>query len=43
MIDFVFSVNNVGMSYDYPERFDQVEGGMKRITDITVSGLVSLA
>lgn len=25
------------MSYEYPERFDQVEGGLKRLTDITVS------
>jgi hypothetical protein len=25
------------MSYEYPERFDQVEGGLKRITDITVN------
>lgn len=33
-------VNNVGMSYEYPERFDQVEGGLKRLTDITVINTV---
>jgi len=29
-------VNNVGLSYEYPERLDKLEGGLQRITDITV-------
>ncbi|KAI6180765.1 Sphingolipid 4-desaturase [Aphelenchoides besseyi] len=29
-------VNNVGMSYEYPERLDLLEGGLKRVSDITV-------
>lgn len=32
----LISVNNVGMSYEYPERLDRIEGGLQRITDITV-------
>ncbi|KAI6211619.1 Sphingolipid 4-desaturase [Aphelenchoides besseyi] len=32
----VCSVNNVGMSYEYPERLDLLEGGLKRVSDITV-------
>jgi len=33
-------VNNVGMSYEYPERLDNVDGGTKRIMDITVINTV---
>ncbi|KAI1728439.1 short chain dehydrogenase domain-containing protein [Ditylenchus destructor] len=33
-------VNNVGLSYEYPERFDRIEGGLKRVTDITVVNTV---
>ncbi|PAV81861.1 hypothetical protein WR25_17306 [Diploscapter pachys] len=29
-------VNNVGMSYDYPESLHKMEGGLDRVTDITV-------
>jgi len=29
-------VNNVGLSYEYPERLDRLDGGLQRITDITV-------
>ncbi|KAI6206595.1 17beta-hydroxysteroid dehydrogenase [Aphelenchoides besseyi] len=35
-LSIVCSVNNVGMSYEYPERLDQLEGGLKRVSDITV-------
>lgn len=33
-------VNNVGMGYEYPERLDRLEGGLKRVTDITVINTV---
>lgn len=39
-IDVGILVNNVGMSYEYPERLDMVEGGIKRIADITVINTV---
>jgi len=29
-------VNNVGMSYEYPERLDMIDGGIKRVSDITI-------
>lgn len=33
-------INNVGLSYEYPERLDRIEGGLKRVTDITVVNTV---
>jgi len=33
-------VNNVGLSYEYPERLDRLEGGLQRVTDITVINTV---
>lgn len=33
-------MNNVGLSYEYPERLDCIEGGLKRVTDITVINTV---
>jgi len=33
-------VNNVGLSYEYPERFEKIEGGLQRVTDITVMNTV---
>lgn len=33
-------VNNVGMSFDYPDRFDKISGGTKALTDITVINTV---
>ena len=33
-------MNNVGMSYEYPERLDKIEGGIKRVTDICVANTV---
>ncbi|KAF7639273.1 hypothetical protein Mgra_00001233 [Meloidogyne graminicola] len=29
-------VNNVGMSYEYPERFERVFGGLRRVADIAI-------
>jgi len=29
-------INNVGLSYEYPERLDRLDGGLQRTTDITV-------
>lgn len=28
--------SNVGLSYEYPERLDRLDGGLQRITDVTV-------
>jgi len=33
---FYFPVNNVGMSYEFPERFERVHGGIRRVADMTV-------
>jgi 17beta-estradiol 17-dehydrogenase / very-long-chain 3-oxoacyl-CoA reductase len=33
-------VNNVGMSYEYPEKLHAIEGGLKRVRDITVINTV---
>jgi 17beta-estradiol 17-dehydrogenase / very-long-chain 3-oxoacyl-CoA reductase len=33
-------VNNVGMSYEYPERLDRIEGGLRRVMDICVANTV---
>lgn len=33
-------VNNVGLSYNFPERLDRIEGGLKLVTDITVVNTV---
>uniref|UniRef100_A0A915E267 Uncharacterized protein n=1 Tax=Ditylenchus dipsaci TaxID=166011 RepID=A0A915E267_9BILA len=33
-------VNNVGLSYEYPERFEKIAGGLQRVTDITVINTV---
>lgn len=33
-------MNNVGLSYEYPERLDKLDGGLKRVTDITVINTV---
>ncbi|KAL3088821.1 hypothetical protein niasHT_024830 [Heterodera trifolii] len=35
-IEIGMLVNNVGMSYEYPERLDRIEGGLQRVSDITV-------
>jgi len=33
-------INNVGMSYEYPDRLHKIDGGLKRIADITVINTV---
>jgi len=33
-------VNNVGLSYEYPERLDRIEGGLQRVADITIINTV---
>lgn len=33
-------MNNVGLSYEFPDRLDRIEGGLKRVTDITVINTV---
>uniref|UniRef100_A0A915M7N8 Uncharacterized protein n=1 Tax=Meloidogyne javanica TaxID=6303 RepID=A0A915M7N8_MELJA len=35
-VDIGVLVNNVGMSYEFPERFERVHGGIKRVADMTL-------
>uniref|UniRef100_A0A0N5C8K4 Very-long-chain 3-oxoacyl-CoA reductase n=1 Tax=Strongyloides papillosus TaxID=174720 RepID=A0A0N5C8K4_STREA len=35
-LDIGILVNNVGLSYEYPNILHKIEGGLKRVTDITV-------
>ncbi|CAJ0941363.1 unnamed protein product, partial [Mesorhabditis belari] len=35
-LDVGVLVNNVGLSYEYPERMHEIEGELKRVADITV-------
>uniref|UniRef100_A0A914EGP9 Uncharacterized protein n=1 Tax=Acrobeloides nanus TaxID=290746 RepID=A0A914EGP9_9BILA len=39
-VDVGVLVNNVGMSFEYPDRFDKISGGTKSLTDITVINTV---
>lgn len=36
VVFYAFVVNNVGLSYEYPERLERLDGGLERVTDITV-------
>jgi short-subunit dehydrogenase len=35
-------VNNVGCSYEYPERLDLVEGGLKRLSDVCITNILPI-
>ncbi|KAI1720353.1 short chain dehydrogenase domain-containing protein [Ditylenchus destructor] len=39
-LDIGVLINNVGLSYEYPERLDKIDGGLKRVMDIAVVNTV---